>query len=62
MAAPLPNILRVVDNRDTAYLVSARINRSKSIMAFLNDADKVKKGWPWWRGIGYSCQRVDIKI
>ena len=52
----------VIDPRGTAYLVSARINRSKSIAAFLDDADKTQRDWPWWRHYKYSCQRVDIKV
>lgn len=52
----------VVDTQGTAYLVSARTRRSKSIAAFLGDADKAKRGWRWWRDIGFSCQRCDIKI
>lgn len=50
----------VVDGRGTAYLVSARAKRSKSIAAFVQDVAKSR--WPWWRRHGYSCQRVDIKV
>ena len=49
----------VVDSRGTAYLVSARGNRSRSIAAFVNDAGKSK--WSWWYRVGYRCRRVDIK-
>lgn len=53
----------VVDGRGTAYLVSARLNRSKSIAAFLADADKSgRPDWRWWKRINYSCQHVDIKV
>jgi hypothetical protein len=52
----------VVDGHGRAYLVSARLNRSKSISAWLADADKARKGWRWWKRIGYTCQRADIKI
>lgn len=52
----------VIDNRGTAYLFSARTRRSKSIAVFLADVDKVMRDWPWWRRIGYSCQRCDIKV
>ena len=52
----------VTDGRGTAYLVSARVRRSSSIDAFIRDAGKPRKGWPWWRRIGYSCQRVEIKV
>ena len=52
----------VIDSRGTAYLVTARQNRSKSISAWLADADKAGQGWRWWKRYGYSCQRVDIKV
>lgn len=54
----------VIDGRGTAYLVSARENRSRSIAAFVADSrtDAGLKDWRWWRRIGYSCQRVDIKV
>lgn len=52
----------VVDGRGTAYLATARANRSKSIAAWLADADKAGHGWRWWRQARYSCQRVDIKV
>lgn len=50
----------VVDPRGTAYLVSARLNRSRSITAFVQDAGKVNQ-WSSWYRWGYRCQRVDIK-
>jgi hypothetical protein len=52
----------VSDSRGTAYLSSARIQRSKSIIAFLNDVDTRRGDWRWWRRAGYLCQRVDIKV
>jgi hypothetical protein len=52
----------VIDERGTAYLVSSRVNRSKSIIAFLNDVDTKRGDWRWWKRNGYSCQRLDIKV
>jgi hypothetical protein len=52
----------VVDGQGTAYLVSASLRRENSVRKFLQDADKPRVGWPWWRRHGYSCQRVDIKV
>lgn len=52
----------VVDERGTAYLVSASIRRATSIARFLDDADKTNGGWAWWRRRGFSCQPCDIKV
>ena len=52
----------VIESRGTAYLVSARVTRSKSIAAWIADADKSGKGWKWWARKGYFCKRCDIKV
>lgn len=52
----------VMDGQGAAYLVSARTRRANSIIAFLNDVDTKRGDWRWWRRIGYSCQRADIKV
>lgn len=50
----------VLDGRGVAYLVSARIRRTASIAAFVNDAGKTP--WAWWHKSGYRCVRVDVKV
>lgn len=54
----------VIDPRGTAFLVSARLNRSKSIEAWVNDAesDEGHQNWEWWKRLGYRCQQLDIKV
>lgn len=67
MAKPWPRRFRtywvVTDGRGTAYLATAREKRSRSIAAYLADADKTRRGWRWWRRSGgCTCQQVDIKV
>lgn len=56
----------VVDKHGTAYLGSARGNRSKSIAAFLNDNEQSSivqdRSWATWRRWGFFCQRCDVKV
>ena len=51
----------VIDSHGTAYLVSARRTRSRSIQAFLEDS-ALSHPWSSWRRWGCSCRRVDIKV
>ena len=52
----------VTDGRGTAYLSTARVKRSSSIKAWLDEADHEERGWRWWRNARFSCQRVDVKV
>lgn len=52
----------VIDGRGNAYMSSVRTTRSKSIAAWLADADKAHRGWRWWYRANYRCQLVDIKM
>ena len=51
-----------VDSQGTAYLSTARENRSRSIAAWVAAAGDENRNWAWWRRNGMSCQRLDIKV
>ncbi len=52
----------VVDERGAAFVASARHDRSRSIHAFVKDADPLFENLNWWKRRGYTCRRVDIKV
>ncbi len=52
----------VSDGQGTAYLSTARSKRSRSIKAWLDEADHEERGWRWWKRAKFACQRIDIKV
>ena len=52
----------VVDGDGVAMLSTASVMRKNSIAGWLREADIAKRGWRWWRGLGYSCRQIDVKV